>query len=725
MLHPDKIRKAIDRIQIKKGIKLVEYQMDKCAKVYEHFQSITTTDGKKKFYCRPGEKPEDFKMEKWESDWIRNELLMCGCSFEYWFYRYFFLKDWSGYIRRPDRTIAHQMALDIFREIDGQNRPIVAMFQKARQLGVSTLIEAIIIWIFLFRKGSTCVISSAEEDKSIKLSEMVWRCLDNLPIWMEPPLSGTDRSRGPEWDARDSAISIQHGSMKKGIGRGETPVAAHLSECAWYPDPVGTMESAIFRAMHENPRSFQVLESTARKKGDWWHKTWLYNRESESEGKNKYVCIFLPWYVGTDLYPTKDWIVNHPIPLGWKPSENTKKQAINSALYVNSTPLLMKYMGKGWKMPREQQWYYEFEYEQAARSDETLKSFMAEMCSDEREGFQSKRWSVYSQEVLDRIESGLADKWVDYAVTGSGISPRFSMKDYQSPSAKRIPIVATDINGNLLEWKLIPLKETPVDEEFQFYMRVWETPRPGYRYTVAVDISGGVGLDATVIDVLRIGKDYEPDVQVAQLYSKYISSPEVPPFVHAIGLWYGQHMSPVAEALVCPETQVATGDPTSFQLSEAGYTNFFYMDRYDMRRSPGHKAQRRGWATNAWSRPLMLETLKMSVDYGWVVINSVITHEELANQEADETDSGRTKYDHADGEHDDTIFSLGIAIFCSHDKETLAARKIGKRPRVKVEREEPQVETDSTETMLSRHFAREDSTEWGYSSEEEQIPSVF
>jgi len=981
MLHPIIVRKLIDAIELKMGIQLTEYPVEKCVKVYEHFQSITQSDGKKSWYQRSGEghTQENFVLQKWESEWIRNELLMCRCSFEYWFYRYFFLKDISGSIRRPDTTVAIQMFLDVIRELDLKRLPMMLLILKARQLGMcldpstriltsnlewvsiddilpgqelvsvdefppggrgagrkmrkcvvearrdvyetglrltmedgrvlistpqhrfmskvrggtstvwrhsgdfkigdeiryithpwgtsdfedgwfgglidgegslakesrkganigvaqvpgnvldraeaylrgegyslreeidnrkpgkssklgskvvhklvlsrmdeifrligktkpsrfrkewwvgkdlpgkksgigwskvvkiealptqrmvdlqtstktfiaegfvshnSTITEAIIIWIALFRKGSNCIISSAEEDKSLKMSDMVWRCLDNLPLWMKPTLTGEDRQKGPEFGYLDSLISIQHGSMKKGIGRGDTPVACHLSECAWYPDPVNTIESSLFKAMHENKRSFLALESTAKKKGDWWHKTWEYNREMTPKGMNKFTCIFLPWYVGNDKYPTHDWILNHPIPDDWKPNSITLKQANRAQLYVAETPLLRKYMGAGWKMPVEQMWFYEFEYTSAARSDDTLKSFFAEMCSDEREAFQSKRWSVYSAEVLERIESNIGQKYVDYAISGNGIDPKFHLKSYQSRSAKRIEVYWQDMEGKPLEWKLIPLRETPEPEEEWFYLRVWELPKRGYNYTIGIDFSGGVGQDSTVFEVLRVGRDeYEPDVQVAQLYSPYISSPEAPPFANCLGILYGQHMSPTPEAYMCPEVQVSTGDPTSHQLSRLGYTNFHYMRRYDQRKHPNSQPTRRGWATVGWSRQMMLEHLKMGIDNGWIVINSDKTVQELNNQESEEMDSGKTKYDHADGENDDSIFGLGIAYFCSHDDEALASRKGGKRPRSPKETAQPEVETDSTEMMLARHFQREDAVHSGYHQQDEE-----
>jgi len=715
MFHPQKIREALDAVEAKIGTRLIEYPEFDCARVYEHFQKMQVTDGKKTWYRRRDTDSEEFKYLPWEVKWIKNEMYVCACSFPYWFFRYFFIIV-NGRVQRPDHIPATHIILDILADLDLRTLPILLMILKARQLGISTIIEAVILWIALFRRGSNCVISSAEEEKSEKMSNMVWLGLDNIPLWMKPILTRDDVKKGPAFGNNESEISIQHGSMTKGIGRGSTPIAAHLSECPYYFDPVETIESSLIRAMHENPRSFLVLEGTARKRGDWWHQTWLKNRAGELTGYNRFTCVFLPWYVGTDKYPTDDFLRNHPVPDNWLPMRETNRQALDAKLYVSTTPLLKKYLGDNWFMSRDQQWFWEFNYVDAKSGDDkTYKAFLAEMAADERSCFQSKRWSVFSAPVLDKVEEGLSEKYTDYAIVGDGIQEKFWLRELWSHSARRIEIPWISPLGRPFNWRLIPLKATPKEDELQFYLRVWEPIRPGFNYTVGIDIGGGVGQNATVYEVLRVGKDKnDPAVEVAQLWSPLITSPESPPFANALGIYYGQHMTPVPEALICPEVQVSVGDYISFQLAELGYSNFFYMDRYDMKRGPGHRSQRRGFATNAWSRPMMMEALKHGIESEWVIVNSQRTYDELENMEAEELDSGKVKYEHASGENDDCYMALGIAYFCSYDKQTMVERVTNKlKPRKKSdELKESTVELDSTEAMLARHFQKEEADDY-------------
>jgi hypothetical protein len=332
------------------------------------------------------------------------------------------------------------------------------------------------------------------------------------------------------------------------------------------------------------------------------------------------------------------------------------------------------------------------------------------MAADERSAFQSKKHSVFAVDVLDRLEKQASHKYIDYAVMGDGIDQKFALLPYQSRSIKRVEIPWITIEGQPMNWRLVPLARTPEDDKERFFLRVWEPPKPGFQYTVGIDTGSGIGQNRTVYDVLRVGRTpQEPDVQVAQLCSPWISAPESPGFALMLGVWYGQHMSPVPEALMVPETQIAVGDFISHQLAKLGYTHFHYMKRYDQRRRPGQQSQRRGWATVAWSRQMMMEAYEHAIKTGWVVINSEETLDELSTLESEEMDSGKMKYDHADSENDDCYIAGGIAYFVSHDEQTIMERmKSGLTPKVRAELQDVQKQKDTSSSILARIIQREE-----------------
>lgn len=719
MLHAEVIAQKVLQAERENRLTLREYSVRECQQVCEHFRSMEQTDGKSQWYCRKNQDgsltaAENFAFADWEQAFIRNELMLCACSFVYWFYRYFHIKRLDNTIVLPEVLIAQQIVIDMLAQKDLASLPILLFSLKARQLGISTLIEAMILWIALFRRGSHCVIASAEEQKSVEMSEMIWLALEKMPLWMQPTLTRENRQIGPEFGENGSDILIQHGSQKKGIGRGSTPVAAHLSEVAYFPDPIETIQSSLIRAMHENPRTFLVLESTARRKGDWFHQQWLKNREGEETGYNRFICSFLPWYVGRDKYPTVDWLRNHPIPGDWKPLQETLRQSQDAKLYVATTPLLSKYLGPSWEMSREQMWYYEFSYWEAKNSNDEkeYKSFRAELASDERTAFQSVRTSVFEVETLDALaENAEKAKYTDYAIQGDGIPARYALREFQAQT-RRIDINwPSPTTGKSFHWRLVPLRETPHEQEEKcdFYVRVWERPKPGYRYTVAVDIGTGIGQNKFVIEVLRTGDMAEPAVQVAEFASRWIGSYDGASFVLAISVWYGQFMSPVNEALLAPEVQIATGDFISDHCANLGYSNFYYMERFDLQKKPGQRSMRRGWASVGWSIPMRDEYLEYAIRSGWVQIYSEKLLEELSSLEAEEMESGKVKYDHADKEENDCYVALGIANMAALGHVSCMERIKSKlRPTRQATVLNEETATDTQEARLARFLQQQE-----------------
>lgn len=707
MFHPQIVAEKKSLLETRTKRKIKEYSVEEAINWYDHFKNLTRSDGKNQYYARnPADKPADFKYTQDEADFITNEKYMCSISFMYWFFRYFFIKDPANKIRRPDVLHAQMVFMDILADLDLRRLPIKIFLLKARQLGMSTIVEAIILWIAIFIKGSHCVVSSAKEDRTEQMCGMVWLGLEMLPLWMQPKLTRDNVKQGPAFGEINSDILLQHDP------RGDTPVAAHMSECPYYADPEETIEASLLNAMHENRRTFIVLEGTARKKGDWWHNRWLKEREGEKDGRNDFTCLFLPWYVGHDKYPTLDWLRNHPIPDGWKPLQETVKQAMEANLYVATTPLLRKHMGENWEMPREQMWCWEHRYGIARRKDSAYKKFLAEFASDERSCFQSKRWSVFAQDVLDELEKNKADKIQFYAFAGDGIDKKFHLTDYQSMSARRVDVTWRSIDERVWNWKLIPLRERPKEKHNDFYLQVFEHPQRGYDYVIGIDIGSGIGQNRTVYSVLKIGKKDEPAKEVALLCTAHMLSPETPGFANCLGAYYGQFM-PGGEAKIAPEVQISVGDFISDQLATVGYVNLYYMDRFDVRRPPGWKPQRRGWVTTGWSRQYFMENLEHAIKTGWLEVNSAELISEIENTEGEESDTGKMKYDHASGETNDIYTAIGIAYTVGYAHAIIVDRIKGNlKPKRKSAKVDEPEKKETGMALLMRTMQMEDRNEF-------------
>ena len=210
------------------------------------------------------------------------------------------------------------------------------------------------------------------------------------------------------------------------------------------------------------------------------------------------------------------------------------------------------------------------------------------------------------------------------------------------------------------------------DEEEAFFdhLHIWEPPRPEHKYVLGVDVSNGVGLDRSVIEVLRVGTMKEPDEQVAQYISDTIDPIDLAYIIDPVGRFYKDPDG--YEALAAIETN-GPGIATQGELQRhLGYSNFYvwqYEDSRDPRRRYSSKI---GWSTTWRTRPLMLtrflkaiSTVDPTTGYPDLRINSPFTISELRDFYSD---GPVYMAEAAPGAHDDSIIAISI---CSHVAQTL------------------------------------------------------
>jgi hypothetical protein len=492
-----------------------------------------------------------------------------------------------------------------------------------------------------------------------------------------------------------SGVSFQHGAQASGIARGTTPTVYHLSECASFSDPVNQIEASLFKAVHASPNVFGILESTGEGDKGWWPDTWRHAKLNWEAGRARLCPLFLPWFCGVDIYPTPTWLRMRPVPPQWRPNRDTRLHVSRAELYVRSSPLLAKYLGAAYAMPREQQWFWEVEHEQAKAKD--IESvFLQEMAGDDEEALQRSSESVFGHETIAEIESvAMPLRHARcYTISGQSIERAHEVaSSFHDPTVPPIPVRYASVRGEVYRWELIPLR--PIDlssrdpEDVDRALVVWHEPRPGVAYSIGVDTSEGKGQDSTVISVWALGYQGQPDVQCAEFASAYVNHVEAFAFVLAIAAHYARYMttdtSRWREPYVSIEQVAAVGDTCQVQMAKMGYHNFHRMSRYDsslskiMRQKAGGSAKR-GWFSYAWSRPLLTGNFVHSARNGWAEINSPWLIDEMKHFEVHVTRTGKDKLEHEEGEHDDRIFGAAMAIFCPHDLDVLASRSQKRTP---------------------------------------------
>lgn len=622
-------------------------------------------------------------LNQFDHDWLLNERILCACDAEYWLTRYCYLVSEDGSVVRFQFRMAQRILFDIIADLEERDSAIEIMVLKARQLGITSLIEPLIGHRIFFGYGVNAIAGSADQQKTGIMATKMLLCYDMLPLWLRPVVTRrVESDRGMlVFGGTISGVSFQHGAQMSGIARGTTPTCYHLSEVASFLDAASQIESSLFKCVHSSPKVFGVLESTGEGDKGWWPDTW---RSSKSTWPLSRLCpLFLPWFCGIGLYPTPTWMRMRPIPDGWRPNKDTRLHTAKAELYVRSQPLLSRRLGDTWSLPRDQQWWWEVNHEEA-KSKGTESVFLQELAGDDEEALQRSSESVFGHDVIAVIDSRRERSYEVYGLSGQSIEdvhePPRDLIDY---SRERIPLRYASRRPETYRWELIPLRYDPPPretdpEDVDGALLVFHPPKPGVSYSIGVDTSEGKGQDSTVISVWTYGAKGHPDVQCAEFASSRVSHVEAFAFVLAIATYYGTFMrqgeTRWREPYVSIEQVQAVGDTCQHQMKKMGYSNFHRMIRYDNQHVSKLGANKQGWYTFGWSRPLLTGNFVHSAKNGWAEVNSPWLIEEMKTFEVHVTRTGKEKLEHEDGAHDDRIFASAMAIFCPHDMDVLADR---------------------------------------------------
>jgi len=595
-----------------------------------------------------------------ERAWTKHEQARCTADFRYWSTRYAKINDKANRLVDFTPNIAQNIILDMWSELEEQQLAIMMLQLKARQAGVTTLTELAIAHRVQFYPDVNAVVASADVQKSDKMAGIIRLAWDHEP-WFLMPERTRNTLRLVEFGKLNSGLSVQHGAQMSGIARGTTPSVVHLSEVASFIDGEILIEASILRAFHETPWHFFIQESTADGLYGYWPKKWREARDGWPQQRSRFMPAFLPWFISRDLYPTEAWLRKQPIPNGWEPTALVKAHAERARLYVASEPRLRKYLGFSWRMPIDQQWYYEAEYE-SARASRRLNLFLQEMPADENEAFQASNESAFDQDVVTMYANETSAK-PPWGVFGFECSEDLLGRKHQAslreidPSRPKIRIRA-GTDRDPVDMLLVPLKfEGYTVKDGRFY--VWLPPNVNDEFGMGVDTAYGVGEDETVCEVLKKATLLSGPEQAAEFASAYMSADTVWPIALAIATWYSPTGRQCRATIECR----GTGDGTQIAMRKHGWSNFHPWVHYDNRRIRPREGAKIGWYTNAATRQLLMDWIISALNDRWLVIHSPFFVNQMKALSRDEfKQSFRADY----GGHDDRILALGMILVSMH-----------------------------------------------------------
>lgn len=605
-----------------------------------------------------------------EIQFIENERALCALDFRYYL-NYCWIVNWRKEVERFQPNVAQNILLDVWADLERDARAIHILELKARRLGVSTLSELAIAHRVQFHPYTNAVIASADPGKSILMADMVEFAWKQMPWWLMPVATKHKFGMPVEFGEIESGITVQAGNQFNGVARGATPNVYHVSEIAEWEDAERLIDASLMRAIIDSPNVFGIIEGTGEGKRTYFHNTWEFAKKAWAAGRGRQMPVFLPWYVGTDIYPSETEQRQRPIPTGWIPSDKTIRHAEKAREYVLANPLLFKYLAKhdpDWTMPRAQMWYREVEYENAKEA-KTLNKFLSEMAGDDFEAFQSQNLPIIDPEIILNYQERTRQPKAVYTIIGPDIHPLFvaprAQMDFSKPP---ITIKVRDVLPTRNEvYQFVPLRFTGYDT-FDPMMKflVWEEPSNDHQYGIGTDCGEGVQQDRSVIEVFREMTPDREAGQVAEWAYDRITAFQMWPLVLAIGCWYSVYsarMNRRAQTRLAIES-FTNGSALQNELQKRGWINFHPWKYNDTRKpKPDGQTQRIGVFTNQWFRSQMMDMLLTCLSEEAVDLPSPYLVEEL---ETLERMAGQKKIAAQYGEHDDRVMAFGFPLFSLH-----------------------------------------------------------
>jgi hypothetical protein len=651
-VNAENIKKASKKI----GFELIPHEVHEVARANKRLNELLGDDGR---LIRP--------LTTEEMQWVHNERILSRLDFLYWATRYAFIRTWESTLDRFVPNIAQRMVIEIWGDIELQGRAISTQQLKARQLGISTVTELAVAHRVQFYRHTNAVVASSDPKKSAKMAEMMERCWNNEPWWMMPKETSYTAGELIEFGGMNSGVSIQHGSQFTGIARGDNPNVAHISELSSFVNPEQLIDASLLAAMHEFPGMFLVLESTALGRKNWWHHTWEYSKQYWASGMARHYPMFLPWFVGRDLYPTPGDMKARPIPQEWEPAQLTLHHAQRAKAYVASDPLLKKYLGSEWEMPVEQMWWWEVKRQEYAAKKE-LAEFYSEYPADDMEAFQSTNVSAFDSDTLTIYREMTKEPLGVFGFVGRGDQIPTRMQPDRRDVDQNMPAINIRARWNPtiepFECQMVPLKfhgYSNMDPHGKLFM--WEMPEDNETYGLGVDTGDGVGLDRSVIEVLRKGTLERNDAQVAEFVNPYINAFDLWTVCMAVGTLYSPPIDGYRRQAKMVIDCLKNGESTQWELRKHGWGNFHIWTRLDNKRIKLAQANKLGWFSNSWARAMMMDYAIKALRDEFVDINSPYFVDEMADLERDEY---RQSLKAVFGGHDDRFVAFGQVFISLH-----------------------------------------------------------
>lgn len=211
---------------------------------------------------------------------------------------YLYIKTKSGELAKLELNAPQKKLYDAVKKLHEEGKPIRIIILKARQMGFSTLAEALIFHRTATAKNINSLIMAHKSKSSSTLYDAVKLFCEKLPAPMRPMIKRTNEN-AIEF-ANPAPLNGEGGLHSKihvttaggsGVGRSETNQNVHLSEFAFWPGNKQETLTGLLQSVPALPDTMVIIESTANgfdEFKDQWDKA--------VNGESDFTPLFFAWH---------------------------------------------------------------------------------------------------------------------------------------------------------------------------------------------------------------------------------------------------------------------------------------------------------------------------------------------------------------------------------------------------------------------------------------------
>ena len=187
----------------------------------------------------------------------------------------------------PFKTFDYQD--DLLKDFNDHRFTVIL---KARQLGISTIVAAYVVWMMLYHKDKNILVMATKFSTAANLVKKVKAIMRNLPPWIRIAEISVDNRTSFELS---NGSQIKATSTSGDAGRSEALSLLVIDEAA-HVEGLEELWTGLYPTLSTGGRCIAL--STPNGVGNWFHKTYV---EAELED-NDFKPVILPW----DAHPERD-----------------------------------------------------------------------------------------------------------------------------------------------------------------------------------------------------------------------------------------------------------------------------------------------------------------------------------------------------------------------------------------------------------------------------------